>query len=188
MAEVPATPRQYIQAGAVEPHVTASTSIALLIRSLACRAFRLISLTAALACSALHLKQSQSCCSGRGLAVNCSQELLTHHKHVPLAAVTSGPPFPFLNILPYLQDLLTRHKAMVAVYLSEHYRSFFQDYSKLLQSSNYVTRRQSLKVSLLHISLTKCGCHLLSGQNMHQPLRPTHVCSCLASSCWSGRM
>lgn len=44
------------------------------------------------------------------------------------------------------KDLLTRHKAMVAVYLSEHYRSFFLDYSKLLQSSNYVTRRQSLKL------------------------------------------
>ena len=67
-----------------------------------------------------------------------------------------------MNPLPCLQDLLTRHKAMVAVYLSEHYRSFFLDYSKLLQSSNYVTRRQSLKVSLLHTLLTNCGCHLLT--------------------------
>ena len=69
-----------------------------------------------------------------------------------------GPPTlsPCLNTSPCLQDLLTRHKAMVAVYLSEHYRSFFQDYSKLLQSSNYVTRRQSLKVSLQQ-SMSGCG-------------------------------
>ena len=85
---------------------------------------------------------------------------------MPLAAVPPVPhPLPSLSTLPCLQDLLTRHKAMVAVYLSEHYCSFFQDYSKLLQSSNYVTRRQSLKVILLHMSFTNCGCHLLTTIN-----------------------
>jgi len=44
------------------------------------------------------------------------------------------------------QDLLTRHKRVVAQYLSEHYQPFFEAYNKLLRSSNYVTRRQSLKV------------------------------------------
>lgn len=44
------------------------------------------------------------------------------------------------------KDLLTRHKAIVAVYLQEHYVEFFQHYQKLLQSANYVVRRQSLKL------------------------------------------
>jgi hypothetical protein len=35
---------------------------------------------------------------------------------------------------------------VVAQYLSEHYQPFFEAYNKLLRSSNYVTRRQSLKV------------------------------------------
>lgn len=41
---------------------------------------------------------------------------------------------------------MTRHKRVVAQYLSEHYQPFFEAYNKLLRSSNYVTRRQSLKV------------------------------------------
>lgn len=44
------------------------------------------------------------------------------------------------------RDLLTRHKAMVSGYLWEHYADFFGAFKKLLQSSNYVTRRQSLKL------------------------------------------
>ncbi|GAX75482.1 hypothetical protein CEUSTIGMA_g2925.t1 [Chlamydomonas eustigma] len=44
------------------------------------------------------------------------------------------------------KDLLTRHKGVVALYLQEHYAEFFAAYMKLLQSSNYVTRRQSLKL------------------------------------------
>lgn len=44
------------------------------------------------------------------------------------------------------KDLLTRHKAAVSKFLTEGYLKFFEPYSKLLQSSNYVTRRQSLKL------------------------------------------
>ncbi|KAK9814446.1 hypothetical protein WJX72_006019 [[Myrmecia] bisecta] len=44
------------------------------------------------------------------------------------------------------KDLLTRHKPLVANYLNTHYDSFFSSYTKLLQSENYVTRRQSLKL------------------------------------------
>jgi hypothetical protein len=53
--------------------------------------------------------------------------------------------------VPVLQDLLTRHKRVVAQYLSEHYQPFFEAYNKLLRSSNYVTRRQSLKVGAAHM-------------------------------------
>ncbi|KAK9818819.1 hypothetical protein WJX74_005590 [Apatococcus lobatus] len=44
------------------------------------------------------------------------------------------------------KDLLTRHKALVVNFLMTRYEEFFQQYSKLLESSNYVTRRQSLKL------------------------------------------
>jgi hypothetical protein len=44
------------------------------------------------------------------------------------------------------RDLLTRHKAAVAQHLAEHYADFFAAYAGLLRSSNYVTRRQSLKL------------------------------------------
>ncbi|KAG2499343.1 hypothetical protein HYH03_002918 [Edaphochlamys debaryana] len=44
------------------------------------------------------------------------------------------------------KDLLTRHKSVVAAYLQEHYQEFFAAYVKLLQSTNYVVRRQSLKL------------------------------------------
>ncbi len=45
-----------------------------------------------------------------------------------------------------LQDLLTRHTAPVAQFLNSNYEKFFDGYTELLQSENYVTRRQSLKV------------------------------------------
>ncbi|KAL6758107.1 Mo25-like protein [Haematococcus lacustris] len=44
------------------------------------------------------------------------------------------------------KDLLTRHKPFVAQFLQDHYNEFFPAYNKLLQSGNYVTRRQSLKL------------------------------------------
>ncbi|EIE24810.1 Degreening-related dee76 protein [Coccomyxa subellipsoidea C-169] len=44
------------------------------------------------------------------------------------------------------KDLLTRHEPLVASYLQGHYQEFFGAYVNLLQSSNYVTRRQSLKL------------------------------------------
>ncbi len=44
------------------------------------------------------------------------------------------------------QDLLTRHNKLVADFISDHYDKFFEHYSRLLTSSNYVTKRQSLKL------------------------------------------
>jgi len=44
------------------------------------------------------------------------------------------------------KDLLTRHKGAVAQFLADHYQEFFDHFYRLLQSTNYVTRRQSLKV------------------------------------------
>lgn len=44
------------------------------------------------------------------------------------------------------KDLLTKHEDAVSEYLTSHYDEFFEEYEKLLSSSNYVTRRQSLKL------------------------------------------
>lgn len=44
------------------------------------------------------------------------------------------------------KDLLTRHKRVAANYLVQNYDRFLEEYSKLLLSSNYFTRRQSVKL------------------------------------------
>ncbi|KAK8585264.1 hypothetical protein V6N13_139198 [Hibiscus sabdariffa] len=45
------------------------------------------------------------------------------------------------------KELLTRHKSTVAEFLSKSYDWFFAEYnSKLLESTNYITRRQAIKL------------------------------------------
>ncbi|KDN44536.1 ARM repeat-containing protein, partial [Tilletiaria anomala UBC 951] len=44
------------------------------------------------------------------------------------------------------KECLTKHKPMVAEYLERNYDKFFAMYTGLLQSPNYVTKRQSLKL------------------------------------------
>ncbi|KAJ3196328.1 hypothetical protein HDU82_001813 [Entophlyctis luteolus] len=44
------------------------------------------------------------------------------------------------------KDLLTKHKILVSAFLNERYDEFFAKYTLLLNSSNYVTKRQSLKL------------------------------------------
>jgi calcium binding protein 39 len=44
------------------------------------------------------------------------------------------------------KDVLTRHKPVVATYLTENYSEFVGCYRALLESQNYVTRRQSVKL------------------------------------------
>ncbi|XP_057956746.1 uncharacterized protein LOC131150174 isoform X1 [Malania oleifera] len=44
------------------------------------------------------------------------------------------------------KDLFTRHGTVVSEFLTAHYEEFFHIYERLLTSSNYVTRRQSLKL------------------------------------------
>ncbi|KAJ3372954.1 Calcium-binding protein 39 [Allomyces arbusculus] len=44
------------------------------------------------------------------------------------------------------KDLLTKHKDIVAPFLDANYDAFFSRYNQLLMSSNYVTKRQSLKL------------------------------------------
>lgn len=44
------------------------------------------------------------------------------------------------------QELLTRHKILCAEFLEANYDKVFSHYQRLLNSENYVTRRQSLKL------------------------------------------
>lgn len=57
-----------------------------------------------------------------------------------------------------LQELLTRHKILCAEFLELNYEKVFHHYQKLLNSENYVTRRQALKVHIpcIFIVLTFC--------------------------------
>jgi len=44
------------------------------------------------------------------------------------------------------KELITKHKAVSAEYLEKNYDMVFENYKKLLNSENYVVRRQSLKL------------------------------------------
>jgi calcium binding protein 39 len=45
-----------------------------------------------------------------------------------------------------LRDLLTRHKVMVSKFLESNYVKFFEHYHLMINSENYVTKRQALKL------------------------------------------
>ncbi|KAK3147189.1 hypothetical protein QOZ80_3BG0279250 [Eleusine coracana subsp. coracana] len=49
------------------------------------------------------------------------------------------------DALNTFKDLLTKHETVVAEFLSSHYEQFFELYTRLLSSTNYVTRRQAMK-------------------------------------------
>lgn len=65
--------------------------------------------------------------------------------------------FPFENISFPFQELLTKHKMLCAEFLENNYDKVFQNYQKLLNSENYVTKRQSLKVSSQTVSSIKAS-------------------------------
>ena len=55
-------------------------------------------------------------------------------------------------MLHVLQELLTRHKIICAEFLEANYTKVFDNYQKLLNSENYVTRRQALKVRTVNMN------------------------------------
>lgn len=61
---------------------------------------------------------------------------------------------------------MTRHKLLCAEFLEANYDKVFTHYQKLLNSENYVTRRQALKVrySANGVSLKYTIVYLLLGQ------------------------
>jgi len=50
------------------------------------------------------------------------------------------------DALTTFKDMLTKHKALSAEFLENNYELVFDSYSRLLHSTNYVTKRQSLKL------------------------------------------
>ncbi|CAL4930904.1 unnamed protein product [Urochloa decumbens] len=71
------------------------------------------------------------CYKNLDIALNCGHMLRECIKYPTLAKL--------------LQDLLTKHETVVAEFLASHYDQFFELYSRLLSSTNYVTRRQAMK-------------------------------------------
>ncbi|KAF6777010.1 hypothetical protein AHF37_03935 [Paragonimus kellicotti] len=66
-------------------------------------------------------------------------------RHEALAKLVLLAP-EFYQLFDYVQDLLTRHKSLVAEFLSTNYDEFFKHYSNMIAAENYVTNRQALKL------------------------------------------
>ncbi len=94
------------------------------------------------------------------VALNCGAMLRECVKHEQLARlVLAGDEFyrffQYVELSNFdvasdafstLKDLLTKHKTLCADFLEKHYDRFFERYTALLNSVNYVTKRQSLKL------------------------------------------
>ena len=96
-------------------------------------------------------------------------ELFTNYTHVPNFEVAS-------DAFSTVKEALTRHKAVVARYLDEHFDTVFSLYTGLLQSDNYVTRRQSLKV---RCRARACPAGCTHGRRTIIGRSLTPVCACL---------
>ncbi|KAI9101235.1 Mo25-like protein [Phlyctochytrium arcticum] len=94
------------------------------------------------------------------IALNCGMILRECIRHESLAkSILEGPHFwkffDYVELSTFdvasdafatFKDLLTKHKPLVAEFLVNNYEAFFDKYTALLNSSNYVTKRQSLKL------------------------------------------
>ncbi|KAG1327847.1 calcium-binding protein 39-like [Cocos nucifera] len=99
------------------------------------------------------------CYNNKEIALNCGNMLRECIKYPALAKYllesssfelffkyVELPNFDIASdALATFKDLLTKHETAVSHFLSSHYEQFFELYEKLLTSTNYVTRRQSLK-------------------------------------------
>jgi len=95
-------------------------------------------------------------------ALTCGAMLREAARYEPLARAMLRAPddhvYPFFALVELpnfdvasdafstFKELLTKHKAAVAEFLEGAYDKFFGEYTRLLNSANYVTKRQSLKL------------------------------------------
>ncbi|KAL6841792.1 hypothetical protein ACP4OV_028304 [Aristida adscensionis] len=77
-------------------------------------------------------------CSFRYILESSSFELFFQYVELPNFDIAS-------DALNTFKDLLTKHEDAVSEFLISHYEQFFGLYTRLLSSTNYVTRRQSVK-------------------------------------------
>jgi calcium binding protein 39 len=109
------------------------------------------------------------------IALNCGMILRECIRNEPLARILLYSD-QFVKYFEYVQlstfdiasdafatfkELLTRHKTMVADYLQTNYDTFVEHYATLLDSDNYVTKRQSLKL-LGEILLDRANFHVMT--------------------------
>lgn len=94
------------------------------------------------------------------LALNCGVMLRECFRHEELARIIMYSNdfylfFDYVEVPTFdissdafstFKELLTRNRTMSAEFLIANYDNFFQHYQKLLNSENYVTRRQALKL------------------------------------------
>ncbi|CAG8639656.1 5335_t:CDS:2, partial [Acaulospora colombiana] len=109
------------------------------------------------------------------IALNCGMILRECLRHESLTKIILYSP-QFYNFFEYVEmstfdiasdafatfkEILTRHKTLVAEFLDANYDTFFRCYTKLLNSNNYVTKRQSLKL-LGEILLDRCNFNVMT--------------------------
>jgi len=94
------------------------------------------------------------------IALNCGAMLKECSRHESLTKIIVLSPnlwkfFKFVEVSNFdiasdafatFKELLTKHKTLVAEFLEKNYDKFFEAYTGLLNSVNYVTKRQSLKL------------------------------------------
>lgn len=94
------------------------------------------------------------------IALNCGSMLRECARYDALAKIVLQAPdfylfFRYVEVSTFdiasdafstFKELLTRHKQLSADFLDSQYDQFFTYYQKLLNSDNYVTKRQSLKL------------------------------------------
>jgi len=109
------------------------------------------------------------------LCLSCGLIFAEILRYEPIAKVMLEPDvfFPFFTLIQSenfdiatnsfgtFKDLLTKHKAIVATFLEANYVAVFEAYTSLLNSSNYVTKRTSLKL-LGELLLDRSNFHVMT--------------------------
>jgi len=94
------------------------------------------------------------------IAISCGSMLreCIRHEHLAKIILNSEQFYDFFDYVEVssfdiasdafttFKDIITKHKTMSAEYLDANYDAFFGHYQRLLESGNYVSRRQSLKL------------------------------------------
>uniref|UniRef100_A0A914DD07 Mo25-like protein n=1 Tax=Acrobeloides nanus TaxID=290746 RepID=A0A914DD07_9BILA len=94
------------------------------------------------------------------IAITCGAMLkeCIRHEHLAKIILHSEQFYDFFNYVEVstfdiasdafatFKDLITKHKTLCAEFLEKNYDKFFDSYQRLLNSENYVVRRQSLKL------------------------------------------
>nr|CAG4637059.1 EOG090X07E2 [Ceriodaphnia reticulata]SVE72976.1 EOG090X07E2 [Ceriodaphnia reticulata] len=79
------------------------------------------------------------------IALNCGTMLRECARYEALAKILLYSE-EFYHFFKFVEELLTKHKILCAEFLEANYDKVFAHYQGLLNSENYVTRRQSLKL------------------------------------------